>query len=87
MRPVIRHWAPIVSVWLLVAAAAIFATLTIPAIDRFPIFGMLAAGSLALVSLQHLVVARPSETVRQMVYVATGSLGIIVIATVFTLLV
>jgi hypothetical protein len=48
---------------------------------------MLAAGSLALVSLQHLVVARPSETVRQMVYVATGSLGIIVIATVFTLLV
>jgi uncharacterized protein YjaG (DUF416 family) len=66
---------------------ATFATISIPAIDRFPIFGMLAAGSLALVSLQHLVVSRPSETVRQMVYVSTGSLGIIVIATVFALLV
>lgn len=75
------------SVWLLVAVLALFATLTLAASDRFPIFGMLAAGSLALVSLQHLVVARPSETVRQMVYVATGSLGIIVIATAFTLLV
>ncbi len=83
----IRHWAPIISIWVLVSILAIFATLTIPAADRFPIFGMLAGGSLALVSLQHLVVARPSETVRQMVYVATGSLGIIVIATVFTLLV
>ena len=75
------------SVWLLVAVLAIFATIRLAAADRFPIFGMLAAGSLALVSLQHLVVARPSETVRQMVYVATGSLGIIVIATAFTLLV
>ena len=83
----IRRWAPIISIWVLVSILAIFATLTIPAADRFPIFGMLAGGSLALVSLQHLVVARPSETVRQMVYVATGSLGIIVIATVFTLLV
>ena len=75
------------SVWLLVAVLAIFATISLAAADRFPIFGMLASGSLALVSLQHLVVARPSETVRQMVYVATGSLGIIVIATAFTLLV
>lgn len=83
----IKHWAPIVSVWLLVAALAVFATVAIEAENRFPIFGMLASGSLALVSLQHLVVARPSETVRQMVYVSTGSLGIIVIATAFTLLV
>lgn len=83
----IRHWAPIVAVWTLVALMATFATISIPAIDRFPIFGMLAAGSLALVSLQHLVVSRPSETVRQMVYVSTGSLGIVVIATVFALLV
>ncbi|MDR9363086.1 MAG: hypothetical protein RI590_03065 [Microbacteriaceae bacterium] len=83
----IKHWAPIVSIWLLVAGVAIFASLAIDAQDRFPIFGMLAAGSLALVSLQHLVVARPNETVRQMVYVATGSLGIIVIATAFALLV
>lgn len=83
----IKHWAPIISIWVLVSFLAVFATVTIPAADRFPIFGMLAAGSLALVSLQHLVAARPSETVRQMVYVATGSLGIIVIATVFTLLV
>ena len=71
----------------MVAILAIFASLSLAAADRFPIFGMLAAGSLALVSLQHLVVARPNETVRQMVYVATGSLGIIVIATAFTLLV
>ena len=69
------------------AVVAVVAIIGIPAEERFPIFGMLAAGSLAMVSLQHLVVARPSETVRQMVYVATGSLGIIVLATAFTLLV
>jgi hypothetical protein len=84
---VIKHWTPIVSIWLLVLGLAIFSSFAIEAEDRFPIFGMLASGSLALVSLQHLVVARPNETVRQMVYVATGSLGIIVIATAFALLV
>ncbi len=83
----IKHWAPIVSIWVLVAFLAVFATVTIAAEERFAVFGMLAAGSLALVSLQHLVVSQPSETVRQMVYVATGSLAIILIATVFTLLV
>lgn len=83
----IKHWAPIVGIWLLVSGLALFASLAVEAQDRFPIFGMLAAGSLALVSLQHLVVARPNETVRQMVYVATGSLAIIVIATAFALLV
>jgi len=70
-----------------VAAVSVWATISIESSERFAVFGMLAAGSLAAVSLQHLVSARPPETVRQMVYASAGSLAIMLVATGFTLLV
>jgi len=72
---------------LTVAMVSLWATVSIESSERFAVFGMLAAGSLAAVSMQHLVSARPSETVRQMVYASAGSLAIMLVATAFTLLV
>ena len=71
----------------MVAAVSVWATISIDSSERFAVFGMLAAGSLAAVSMQHLVSSRPSETVRQMVYASAGSLAIMLVATALTLLV
>lgn len=83
----LKQWIPVVIILLAVATVSVWATVSIDATERFAVFGMLAAGSLAAVSVQHLLSARAPETVRQMVYASAGSLAIMLVATGFTLLV
>jgi hypothetical protein len=61
--------------------------MTIPEIElRFLVFSSIAAASIALVSIEHLVSSKAKDTVRQQVYVSAGTIVILGTMTVLSLL-
>ncbi len=81
-----KHWGQIISIWLIVAALAIWAIVSQGPNLAPAWFGTILAGSVALVSLYHLFRAQPEGIVRKLVYVGGGSYLILAIATAYVFL-
>jgi hypothetical protein len=80
-----KRWGQIISIWVIVAALAVWAILSQSQSTAPAWFGTILAGSVALVSLYHLFRAKPEGIVRKLVYVGGGSYLILAIATVYVL--
>jgi hypothetical protein len=81
-----KAWLPIVSLWALVALGAVIVILTMEQGEAIRSFGVLAAGSIALVSLVHLVTSHTEGIVERLIYVAGGTYAILALAGVYILL-
>lgn len=81
-----KQWFQIVAVWLGVAILGSAATVFLEGEARYATYSALAAASIALVSIEHLISANAKDTVRQQVYVAAGSFAILGLLTLWTLL-
>jgi hypothetical protein len=81
-----KQWFQIVAIWLGVAVVGIVSVLNLESPEVYTVFAGLAGASIALVSIEHLVSAKAKDTVRQQVYVAAGSFGILSMLTLWVLL-
>jgi hypothetical protein len=81
-----KQWFQIILSWAVVLTLGIGSLLVLDGDAVYTAFATLAAGSIALVSIEHLISAKAKDTVRQQVYVAAGSFAILSILTLFTLL-
>lgn len=81
-----KQWFQIVAIWLGVAVVGIVSVFNLGSPEIYTVFAALAGASIALVSIEHLVSAKAKDTVRQQVYVAAGSFGILSVLTLWVLL-
>jgi zinc transporter ZupT len=81
-----KQWFQIVAIWLGVAVVGTISVLNLDSPEIYTVFAGLAGASIALVSIEHLVSAKAKDTVRQQVYVAAGSFGILSMLTLWVLL-
>jgi hypothetical protein len=81
-----KQWFQIVAIWLGVALVGVFSVLNLETQQIYTVFAGLAAASIALVSVEHLISARAKDTVRQQVYVSAGSFAILGVLTLWVLL-
>ncbi|NBR64575.1 MAG: hypothetical protein EBS85_01770 [Micrococcales bacterium] len=81
-----KEWLPIASVWLLVAIGAILVILNMDRGESIRGFGVLAAGSIALVSLVHLFSSHSEGIVRRLIFAAGGAYAILALAGLYILL-
>ena len=80
-----RQWFQIVAIWLLVFIGASVSIVFLSGDARYTAFGAIAAASIALVSLEHLISSKSKDTVRQQVYVSAGTLMILGLFTIASL--
>lgn len=80
-----RQWIQIIAVWVLGFVLAALATVNLSDDKLYLAFSAIAAGSIALVSLEHLISSKSKNTVRQQVYVSAGILLILGIFTALNL--
>lgn len=83
IRNVKTQWARIVSIWALSLTSATIAALTLEPSKAFAWFGAILAGSMALVSIFHLVKAAVAGFVKELVYAAGGSYLILALASIY----
>lgn len=81
-----KEWLSIASVWLLVAIGAVLVILNLEQGEAIRSFGVLAAGSLALVSMVHLFSSHSEGIVRRLIFSAGGAYAILAIAGLYILL-
>ena len=81
-----KQWFQIVAIWLGVALVGVYSVINLETAQVYTVFGGLAAASIALVSIEHLVSAKAKDTVRQQVYVSAGSFAILGVLTLWVLL-
>ena len=77
------QWARIISIWALTLIAAAIAAFTLEPSQAFAWFGAILAGSMALVSILHLVRAAVAGFVKELIYVAGGSYLILAVASIY----
>lgn len=80
-----RQWFQIVTIWVLVIFGAALSLVFLSGDSRYTAFSAIAAASIALVSLEHLISSKSKNTVRQQVYVSAGTLLILGLFTIATL--
>ena len=80
-----RQWFQIGAIWLLVLIGASVAMVFLSGDARYTAFGAIAAASIAMVSLEHLISSKSKDTVRQQVYVSAGTLLILGLFTIASL--
>lgn len=81
-----RQWFQIIAIWVAVLALGVGSLMFLEGDAIYTAFATLAAGSIAAVSIEHLISAKAKDTVRQQVYVAAGSFAILAILTLITFL-
>ena len=77
------RWTMVILLWLATAIGAFFTIQLVPSEHAFAWFGALLAGSVATVSLIHLISARPAGFVRELIYVGGGSYLILAFASLY----
>ncbi len=80
-----KQWFQISMIWAAVLIAGILALVLLEGETRYSAFGAIAAASIAVVSLEHLISSKSKDTVRQQVYVSAGTLFILGVMTLLTL--
>lgn len=83
IRTVKTQWVRIISIWVMTLVAAAVAAFTLQPSQAFAWFGAILAGSMALVSILHLVKAAVAGFVKELIYVAGGSYLILAIASIY----
>lgn len=81
-----KQWFQIVAIWLGVTLVGVLSVLNLETQQIYTVFAGLAAASIALVSVEHLISAKAKDTVRQQVYVSAGSFAILGVLTLWVLL-
>lgn len=81
-----KQWFQIIAIWVGVALVGVFSVFNLETQQIYTVFAGLAAASIALVSIEHLVSAKAKDTVRQQVYVSAGSFAILGALTLWVLL-
>jgi hypothetical protein len=77
------RWLMVSLLWAATAGGALITIAVVPSENAFAWFGALLAGSVAAVSLIHLIRARPAGFVRELIYVGGGSYLILALASVY----
>lgn len=77
------QWLRIGSIWALSLVSAAVAALTLEPAKAFAWYGAILAGSMALVSIFHLVKAAVDGFVKELIYVAGGSYLILTVASIY----
>ena len=72
-----KQWLQIVVIWVLALVFGIIALINFSGVERYTIFGAIAASAIALVSIEHLISASAKDTIRQQVYVSAGVMAIL----------
>jgi hypothetical protein len=80
-----KQWLQISLTWSGVLLAALLSLLWLEDDARYAAFGAIAASSVAVVSLEHLISSKSKDTVRQQVYVSAGSLVLLGLVTLLSL--
>ena len=80
-----KQWVQITVIWAMVVASGLAALLLLRGETRLTAFGAIAAASIALVSLEHLMSSKSKDTVRQQVYVTAGTLFLLGLFTLISL--
>jgi hypothetical protein len=75
-----RAWSQIIAIWVAVAATTAVVTAMAPADSALAWYGAILAGSIATVSMIHLIKANPTGIVTELIYVAGGSYVILTVA-------
>ena len=75
-----RAWSQIIAIWVAVAATTVVVTAAAPAEAAQAWYGAILAGSIATVSMIHLVKASATGIVTELIYVAGGSYVILTLA-------
>ena len=73
-------------IWVTVTVFALAAMFNLPSEQAFVWFGAILAGSIASVSIAHLIKAAPAGFVRELVYAGGGSYLILAIASLYVFL-
>jgi hypothetical protein len=72
-----KQWLQIVAIWAAVAGFGVFALLNYSGDALYTVFAAIAAGAIAVVSIEHLISAKAKDTIRQQVYVSAGAMAIL----------
>ena len=78
-----ERWVTIYSLWAATIIAAVVTITLVEGESAFAWFGAIVAGSVATVSLIHLIKASPSGFVRELIYVGGGSYLILAIFSIY----
>jgi hypothetical protein len=81
-----KQWLQMSLIWLGVLVSAMASYLYLEGEARFAVFSAIAASAIAVVSLEHLISSKSKDTVRQQVYVSAGTIFLLVIFTVLSLI-
>lgn len=76
----------VIAIWIVVAVFALAAIQSFESEQAFIWFGAILAGSIASVSIAHLIKAAPAGFVRELIYAGGGSYLILALASLFVFL-
>ena len=80
-----KQWIQIAAIWLGVLISSLVVHSFIEGELKYLFFSSIAAASIALVSIEHLISSRAKDTVRQQVYVSAGTFVILALVTLLGL--
>ncbi|MEZ7820149.1 hypothetical protein [Aquiluna sp. Uisw_065] len=80
-----RQWLQIAAIWAGVLIAGIVALFGYSDDRLYTAFAAIAGSAIALVSLEHLFSRKAKDTVRQQIYVSTGTVSILGLLTLIAL--
>jgi hypothetical protein len=81
-----KSWIRVIAIWVVVAVFALAAIQNFESEQAFIWFGAILAGSIASVSIAHLIKAAPAGFVRELIYAGGGSYLILALASLFVFL-
>jgi hypothetical protein len=81
-----KQWLQISLIWLGVLVAGAASNLYLEGEAKYAAFSAIAASAIAVVSLEHLVSSKSKDTVRQQVYVSAGTIFLLGIFTLVSLI-
>lgn len=81
-----KSWLRVIAIWVVVTMLALAAVQTLEYEEAFVWFGAILAGSIASVSIAHLIKAAPAGFVRELIYAGGGSYLILALASLFVFL-
>ncbi len=80
-----RQWLQIAAIWAGVLIAGIVALFSYSDDRLYTAFAAIAGAAIALVSLEHLFSRKAKDTVRQQIYVSTGTVSILGLLTLIAM--
>ena len=80
-----KQWIQIAAIWLGVLISSLVVHSLVEGELKYLFFSSIAAASIALVSIEHLISSSAKDTVRQQVYVSAGTFVILALVTLLGL--